>query len=28
MQPPHTRKEVQKLTGCIATLNKFIAKLA
>jgi phenylalanine-4-hydroxylase len=28
MQPPQTWKEVQKLTGHIATLNKFIAKLA
>jgi hypothetical protein len=28
MQPPQTRKEVQKLAGCIAALNKFIAKLA
>jgi hypothetical protein len=28
MQPPQTKKEVQKLTGCIAVLNKFIAKLA
>jgi hypothetical protein len=27
MQPPQTRKEVQKLTGCIAVLNRFIAKL-
>jgi hypothetical protein len=27
MQPPQTRKEVQKLTGCIAALNRFIAKL-
>jgi hypothetical protein len=28
MQPPQTKKEVQKLTGHIATLNRFIAKLA
>jgi hypothetical protein len=28
MQPPQTRKEVQKLTGCIALLNSFITKLA
>jgi hypothetical protein len=28
MQPPQTRKEVQKLTGCIAALNRFVAKLA
>jgi hypothetical protein len=28
MQPPQTRKKVQKLAGRIATLNKFIAKLA
>jgi hypothetical protein len=28
MQPLHTRKEVQKLTGRIAALNRFIAKLA
>jgi hypothetical protein len=28
MQPPQTRKEVQKLTGCIAALNRFITKLA
>jgi hypothetical protein len=28
MQPPQTRKEVQKLTGCIAALNRFIVKLA
>jgi hypothetical protein len=27
MQPPQTRKEVQKLTGCIAALNRFVAKL-
>jgi hypothetical protein len=27
MQPPHTRKEVQKLIGCIAALNRFIVKL-
>jgi hypothetical protein len=27
MQPPQTRKEVQKLTGCIAVLNRFITKL-
>jgi polyhydroxyalkanoate synthesis regulator phasin len=28
MQPPQTRKEVQKLAGRIAALTKFIAKLA
>jgi hypothetical protein len=28
MQPSQTRKEVQRLTGCIAGLNRFIAKLA
>jgi hypothetical protein len=28
MQPPQTRKEVQKLTNCIAALNMFITKLA
>jgi hypothetical protein len=28
MQPPQTRKEVQKLVGHIAALNRFIAKLA
>jgi hypothetical protein len=28
MQPPQTRKDVQKLTGCIAALNSFTAKLA
>jgi hypothetical protein len=28
MQPPRTRKEVQKLTSRIAALNRFIAKLA
>jgi hypothetical protein len=28
MQPPQTRKEVQKLTGHIAALNRFVAKLA
>ena len=28
MQPPQTRKEVQKLAGHIAALNRFIAKLA
>jgi hypothetical protein len=28
MQPPQTRKEVQNLAGCIAALNRFIAKLA
>jgi hypothetical protein len=27
MQPPQTRKVVQKLTGRIAFLNRFIAKL-
>jgi hypothetical protein len=26
--PPQNRKEIQKLTGWIATLNRFIAKLA
>jgi hypothetical protein len=26
-QPPQTRKEVQKLAGCIAALNRFITKL-
>jgi hypothetical protein len=28
MQPLQTKKEVQKLTGRIAALNRFIAKLA
>jgi hypothetical protein len=28
MQPPQTKKEVQKLTGRIAALNKFGTKLA
>jgi hypothetical protein len=28
MHPPQTRKEVQKLIGCIAALNRFITKLA
>jgi phenylalanine-4-hydroxylase len=28
MQPPQTRKEVQKLAGRIAAQNRFIAKLA
>jgi hypothetical protein len=28
MQPPQTRKEVQKLAGCIAALYRFIVKLA
>jgi hypothetical protein len=28
MQPSRTRKEVQKLAGCIAALNRFIVKLA
>jgi hypothetical protein len=27
MQPPQIRKEVHKLVGCIAALNRFIAKL-
>jgi hypothetical protein len=27
MQPPQTRKEVQKLTGRVAALNRFIEKL-
>jgi hypothetical protein len=27
MQPPQSRKDVQKLTGRIASLNQFIAKL-
>jgi hypothetical protein len=26
MQPPQTRKEVQKLTGWIAALNRFTVK--
>jgi hypothetical protein len=28
MQSPKTKKEGQKLTGCIAALNRFIMKLA
>jgi hypothetical protein len=28
MQHPHSRKDVQKLTGRIASLNRFISKLA
>jgi hypothetical protein len=28
MQPPQNRKEVQKLTGSIAALNRFLVKLA
>jgi hypothetical protein len=28
MQPPQSRKDVQKLTGRIALLNQFISKLA
>jgi polyhydroxyalkanoate synthesis regulator phasin len=28
MHPLQIRKEVKKLTGCIAALNRFIAKLA
>jgi hypothetical protein len=28
MQPPQTRKEVQKLTGRIVALNRYITKLA
>jgi hypothetical protein len=28
MQPLQTRKDMQKLTGCIAALNRFIVKLA
>jgi hypothetical protein len=28
MLPPQTRKDVQKFTGRIAALNRFIAKLA
>jgi hypothetical protein len=27
MQPPHNRKEIQKLTGQIVALKRFIAKL-
>jgi hypothetical protein len=27
MKPPQTTKDIQKLTGRIATLNRFIAKL-
>jgi hypothetical protein len=28
MQPPHSGKDVQKLIGWIASLNRFISKLA
>jgi hypothetical protein len=28
MQPPQSRKDVQKLTGQIALLNRFISKLS
>jgi hypothetical protein len=28
MQPPQNRKEIQKLTGRIVALNRFITKLA
>jgi hypothetical protein len=28
MQPPQSRKDIQKLTGCIASLIRFITKLA
>jgi hypothetical protein len=28
MQPPQSRKDVQKLTGRIASLNQFVSKLA
>jgi polyhydroxyalkanoate synthesis regulator phasin len=28
MQPPQSKKDVQKLTGRIASLNQFISKLA
>jgi hypothetical protein len=28
MQPPSSRKEVQRLTGRIASLNRFISKAA
>jgi hypothetical protein len=28
MQPPKSRKDIQKLTGRIASLNRFIVKLA
>jgi hypothetical protein len=28
MQPPQTKKEVQKLIGRIAALNRFVTKLA
>jgi hypothetical protein len=28
MQPPARIKDVQKLTGCLATLNRFISRLA
>ena len=27
MRPPTTKKEVQKLTGCMAALSRFIARL-
>ncbi|GAA0185488.1 hypothetical protein LIER_32776 [Lithospermum erythrorhizon] len=26
MKPPNSYKEVQKLTGCLAALNRFISK--
>jgi hypothetical protein len=28
MRPPQGKKDVQKLTGCIASLNRFISMLA
>jgi hypothetical protein len=28
MKPPKSRKEIQKLTGRIAALNRFMAKIA
>jgi hypothetical protein len=28
MRPPQSKKDVQKLTGCIASLNRFISMLA
>jgi hypothetical protein len=28
MQPPAHTKDVQKLTGCLATLSRFISRLA
>jgi hypothetical protein len=28
MQPPHSRKDVEKLTGRITSLNRFVSKLA